>query len=132
MWDVETDPPARWAHGVPGEQVYLSYAYLNAGDYDAFASLLDDDVTVRGPLGTGARGRAAVIAEERNRQFRYSVEDVWAAGGRIVATGILYPGEEPGREVDFAALFTLSKSGLISSCRTYVSQISADQAVEAN
>ncbi|MFF3801440.1 nuclear transport factor 2 family protein [Streptomyces sp. NPDC002134] len=132
MWDVETDPPDRSAHGVPGEQVYLSYAYLNAGDYDAFASLLADDVTVQGPHGTAGRGRDGVIAAETSRQFRYSVEDVWVAGPRIVATGILYTRQAPVRETDFAAIFTLSKSGLISSCRTYVSHISADQAMEVN
>jgi hypothetical protein len=105
----------------PGDHVYLGYAYLNARDYDAFASLVEDDVTVRVPGEPPARGRAAVVASERRRGFRYSLRDLWLAQGRIVATGVLYQhgGAEP--ELDFAEIFTMSSYGLIAERRTYVS-----------
>lgn len=78
-----------WPKRVPTEHVHLSYAYLNARDYDAFVSLLDEDVTVRGPDGTSVCGREAVVAAEQRRRRTYVLEDLWSTAGRVVATEIL-------------------------------------------
>ncbi|MFJ6632441.1 nuclear transport factor 2 family protein [Streptomyces sp. NPDC091376] len=121
------NPSEPWPKRVSVEHVYLSYAYLNARDYDAFASLLDEDVTLRGPDGTAAFGRAAVTAAEESRRFTYVIEDLWGSAERMVVTGIRRCPEDTCPAVDFAAIFNLSKCGLISSCRTYVAPVSADE-----
>ncbi|MGI5403447.1 nuclear transport factor 2 family protein [Streptomyces sp. CA-135486] len=110
-----------WPQSAPVEHVYLSYAYLNARDYDAFASLLEDDVTVSVPDEVIAKGRAAVISTERRRRVSYSLEDLWAGQGRIVATGVFYRQADSVQGVDFADIFTVSPRGLIASRKTYAS-----------
>ena len=110
-----------WPQSAPVEHVYLSYAYLNARDYDAFASLLEDDVTVSVPGEVIAKGRAAVISTERGRRVSYSLEDLWAGQGRIVATGVFYQQADSVQGVDFADIFTVSSRGLIASRKTYAS-----------
>ncbi|MEU3302071.1 nuclear transport factor 2 family protein [Streptomyces sp. NPDC006678] len=121
------NPSEPWPKRVSVEHVYLSYAYLNARDYDAFASLLDEDVTLRESDGTAAFGRAAVTAAEESRRFTYVIEDLWGSAEKMVVTGIRRRPEDPCTAVDFAAIFNLSKCGLISSCRTYVAPVSADE-----
>ncbi|MFK4227063.1 nuclear transport factor 2 family protein [Streptomyces sp. NPDC019890] len=110
-----------WPQSAPVEHVYLSYAYLNARDYDAFASLLEDDVTVSVPGEVIAIGRAAVISTERGRRVSYSLEDLWAGQGRIVATGVFYRQADSVHGVDFADIFIVSSRGLIASRKTYAS-----------
>lgn len=82
------NPSEPWPKRVSVEHVYLSYAYLNARDYDAFASLLDEDVTLRESDGTAAFGRAAVTAAEECRRFTYVIEDLWGSAEKMVVTGI--------------------------------------------
>ncbi|MFJ3503355.1 MULTISPECIES: nuclear transport factor 2 family protein [unclassified Streptomyces] len=118
----------RWPKTAPADHVYLSYAYLNARDYDALASLLDADVVFRGPEGVVASGREDVIAAEKRRRFVYTLDEIWSAAGRMVVTGILRQPEPGCPEVDFAAIFVMSECGLIVSRRTYVSGIIPDEA----
>ncbi|MFE7778868.1 hypothetical protein ACFU5O_34330 [Streptomyces sp. NPDC057445] len=121
MPERQDEPPVPWPEAAPGEHVYLSYAYLNARDYDAFASLLELDAVVSVPGEMPACGRAAVVAAERRRRFRYSIQDLWIAQGRIVTTGVLYRQEGCARGVDFADICMMSAYGLIASRRTYIS-----------
>ncbi|NXY94240.1 hypothetical protein HYE82_07535 [Streptomyces sp. BR123] len=70
------NPPEPWPKRVSVEHVYLGHTHLNARDHDAFASLLDEEVTLRGPEGTAAFGRAAVTAAEQSRRFTHMLEDL--------------------------------------------------------
>ncbi|MFE7131726.1 nuclear transport factor 2 family protein [Streptomyces sp. NPDC057638] len=125
MPDVHARTP--WPGGAAGEHISLSYAYLNADDYDTLASLLDADATVLLPGQPSVSGREAVIEAERRRRYRYQLREVWSVDRRhCVALGVLFPPGVAAEGVDFADVFTLSPHGLIASRRTYVGGMRRD------
>ncbi|MEV6874253.1 nuclear transport factor 2 family protein [Amycolatopsis sp. NPDC051128] len=106
------------------EHVRLSYDYLNRGDTDGYASLLDTAVRLDQPGQEPIRGRRAAERLAAVRQLRgtgeHIVHDVFASGGRVAATG-RFVGEYRGSaiEVDFADIFTLSNDGLLVEQKCY-------------
>lgn len=102
------------------DHAWLSYHYLDSDDIDGYASLLDDDTVVRRPGTPALRGRDAVErfhgSVGRPRTV-HTVQDVFAAADRVVATGHVSDGAF--LDVDFADIFTLSENGLFVAKVTY-------------
>jgi hypothetical protein len=100
----------------------LSYAYLNCGDIDAYASLFHADVVVRRPDATTIHGRDALehmqACANGRPPGRYIVHNVFASGRRVAATG-RYEIAATGTTVEFADIFTIAESGLILAQSTY-------------
>lgn len=106
---------------VGADHVRLAYHYLDRGDFDAYASLLHEDVQVRGVAAHPAHGRsdAALQArEQRDPLAHHELYKLVADGDSIVAIGG-YHGPEP---VEFADVFTLADNGLLLSHRRYLAQ----------
>lgn len=106
------------------DHAWLSYHYLDAGDVDGYASLLDDDAVVRRPGSPTLHGRDEVErfhCDGNRRGSTHTVEDVFAAGDRVVATGHVVTDAPDGTllDVDFADIFTLSENGLFAAKVTY-------------
>lgn len=106
------------------EHVRLSYEYLNKGDADGYASLLDAGVRLDCPGQAPIRGRRAAERLAAVGQLRgdgvHVVHEVFASGGRVAAIG-RFTGEYRGSvvEVDFADIFTLSEDGLLVEQKCY-------------
>ena len=100
----------------------LSYAYLNCGDIDAYASLFHDDVVVRRPDATTIHGRDALehmqTCGNDRPPGRYVVHHVFASDRRVAATGC-YEIAATGESVEFADIFTIAETGLILAQCTY-------------
>ena len=100
----------------------LSYAYLNSGDIDGYASLFHADVVVRRPDSTTIHGRDALEHAQacgNGRQpGRYVVYTLFASERRVAATG-RYEIAATGETVEFADIFTIAESGLILAQSTY-------------
>jgi hypothetical protein len=107
------------------EHVRLSYDYLDRGDADGYASLLDPGMVLDEPGRERVRGRGAVAGPRRLRgSGTHDVQDVFAADGRVTAIG-RFRGADGGTrgadagEVDFADVFTLSEHGLLLRQRCF-------------
>jgi ketosteroid isomerase-like protein len=106
------------------EHVRLSYEYLNRGDTDGYASLLDAGVRLDWPGQEPIRGRRAAERLAAAVRLRgagvHVVHEVFASGGRVAAIG-RFVGEYRGSavEVDFADIFTLSEDGLLVEQKCY-------------
>jgi SnoaL-like domain len=104
------------------EHVRLSYDYLDRGDADGYASLLDPGMVLDEPGREGVCGRGAVAGPHRLRgSGTHDVQDVFAADGRVTAVGRFRGGRggSDGGEVDFADVFTLSEHGLLLRQRCF-------------
>jgi ketosteroid isomerase-like protein len=107
------------------DHVRLSYDYLDAGNLDAYGSLLDDDVQVRRPDAAQSRGRAQVQrlhAEVTGPPGRHLLDQIIADGDSIVVTGrFVRPPAQAGKplDVEFVDVFTLSDFGLLLGYRRY-------------
>lgn len=107
------------------DHVRLSYDYLDAGNLDAYGSLLDDNVHVRRPDAAQSRGRAQVQrlhAEVTGPPGRHLLEQIIADGDSIVVTGrFVRPPTPPAElvDVEFVDVFTLSDFGLLLGYRRY-------------
>jgi ketosteroid isomerase-like protein len=111
-----------WAGGlatVAGlDHVRLSYDYLDRGDADGYASLLDARAVLEEPGRDPVRGRGAVAGLPRLRGYgEHRVQDVFAADGRVAALGSFR--NVDGTEVDFADVFTVSEHGLLVRQRCF-------------
>jgi ketosteroid isomerase-like protein len=107
------------------DHVRLSYDYLDAGNLDAYGSLLDDDVQVRRPDAGQGRGRVQVQqlhAEVTGPPGRHLLDQIIADGDSIVVTGrFVRPPAPTGTQLDveFVDVFTLSDFGLLLGYRRY-------------
>ncbi|MET7400226.1 nuclear transport factor 2 family protein [Dactylosporangium sp. NPDC005572] len=107
------------------DHVRLSYDYLDAGNMDAYGSLLDDDVQVRRPDGAQSRGRVQVQrlhAEVTGPPGRHLLDQIIAEGDSIVVTGRFVRPPTPPKDrldVEFVDVFTLSDYGLLLGYRRY-------------
>lgn len=102
------------------DHAWLSYHYLDSGDIDGYASLLDDDTVLRRPGVPTLRGRDEVErfhGRGGRRRTVHTVQNVFAAADRVVATGHVADGAF--LDVDFADIFTLSENGLFVAKVTY-------------
>lgn len=118
-------PPGAAAMAAAIEHVLLSYLYLDDGNLDGYASLLDEEVQVQWPGLSKATGRADVLAqlaEFIGPPGKHRIGQVIANGDHIVTLGrwtapvTLYGGH---RFVDFVDVCTVSTSALLISQRRY-------------
>lgn len=121
--DTPAAHPASTAIAAIGlDHTRLSYAYLNSGDIDGYASLFHADAVVRRPDSTTIHGREALeVAQVRGGDRppgRYVVHNVFASDWRVAATG-RYEIAATRTSVEFADIFTVSESGLILAQSTY-------------
>lgn len=104
------------------DHIRLSYQYLDGGDIDGFASLLDPRAVVRRPGAAPARGRPEVERTEwerfRRSRGHHMVDRVFAADGRAAAVGRFVPAA-PGEEYEFADIYTITDAGLLVARDTY-------------
>jgi ketosteroid isomerase-like protein len=110
------------ATAVGVEHVRLSYDYLDRGDADGYASLLDPAMVLDEPGRERVCGRDAAAGPRRPRgSGKHDVHDVFAADGRVIAVGRFRgdAGGADGGEVDFADVFTLSEHGLLLRQRCF-------------
>ncbi|EST38313.1 hypothetical protein N566_08115 [Streptomycetaceae bacterium MP113-05] len=104
------------------DHVRLVYDYLNAGDLDACASLLHDDVEYELPGRPPVRGRPAVLhvhREDATFTTRHEIDRVVAHDHSVVAVGrrvLPASDEEPLRFVDF---FSIADDALVRACTRY-------------
>lgn len=101
------------------DHVRLSYHYLDQGDADGYASLLDSAAVLDEPGHARVHGRAAV-AESRCLRWcgAHDLHAVFAADGRVAAVG-RFNRDGDGVDVDFADIITLSEHGLLMTQRCY-------------
>ncbi|MFI9387409.1 nuclear transport factor 2 family protein [Kutzneria sp. NPDC052558] len=98
------------------DHVRLSYAYLDEGEWDAYTSVLDEDMAVYG-IGAGpALGRAEAVRAVGGLAGRHEVHQVIGSGSCVVAIG-RYRGAVA--DVEFADVFTLSDRALLLSQRRF-------------
>lgn len=120
QYQADLDEPLT-AAGV--DHVRLWYHYLNAGDPDAYGSLLDADARIFHPNTPPGRGRRQVV--EHNMQLarlqaHHRIHKIVADGNTIAVMG-RYASMAGGREGEgeFADFFTLARNGLLLTCRRY-------------
>jgi hypothetical protein len=117
--------PAAGITSIGVDHVRLSYDYLDAGNIDAYGSLLDEDVQVRRPDAAQSRGRAQVQllhAEVTGPPSRHLLDQIIADGDIIVVTGRFVRPSVPPQElldVEFVDVFTLSDFGLLLGYHRY-------------
>jgi hypothetical protein len=100
------------------DHVRLGYAYLDRGDLDGYASLLDPGAVLDEPGFEPVRGRRAVVGFRTSRGgAEHELHDVFAADGRVAAVGRVR--DEGAGDVDFADIYTLSEHGLLVSQRRF-------------
>jgi hypothetical protein len=105
------------------DHVRLSYQYLDAGDIDAYGSLLDQGVQIRYPGAPVRRGRAEVlrVSAATGPPGRHDIHRIIADGDGIAVLGRFTPPPAPHaggpcRSTDFVDIFTLTEVGLLRSC----------------
>jgi SnoaL-like protein len=110
--------------------VQLSYHYLDAVDFDAYGSLLDEDAQVSRPDAPPGHGRAEVLRLQEEMAWRYSghhIHRIVAEGDTVAVTGVtgLCDGppdpscQQEVRKVEFADFFTLTDEGMLLGYRRY-------------
>lgn len=101
------------------DHVRLVYHYLDRGDFDAYASLLDEEVWIRGLAARPAHGRPEATLQARSSQDTRSHHDLYkiiADGDTVVAVG----GYRRPAPVEFADVFTLADNGLLLCHRRFL------------
>ncbi|MFC4855950.1 nuclear transport factor 2 family protein [Actinophytocola glycyrrhizae] len=108
------------------DHVRLSYEYLDAGEFDAYGSLLHEDMQVSGFWDLPAHGRAAAVARARGAAGppgHHQVHRVVAGGDCVVAIGrYVVPATTAApapAAVEFADVFTLSGDALLLGQRRF-------------
>ncbi|ADJ46574.1 hypothetical protein AMES_4749 [Amycolatopsis mediterranei S699] len=104
------------------DHVRLLYRYLDTGEFDGYASLLDENVQIRGVGAAPAYGReAAAEAARAAPPALHELYKIIAAADSVVVTGRRLA-RDPGTgraEFDFADVFTLSDDALVLSQRRF-------------
>ncbi|MFD9700041.1 nuclear transport factor 2 family protein [Lentzea sp. NPDC059081] len=117
--DRRGTPPSAATLAAGVDHVRLSYLYLDAGDLDAYASLLHEDMQVRHPGAPTVHGREAALRLAGPRGT-HELFKVVAEGYCVVAVGHYSPpGDAVVHEFDFADFFTLSDDSLLLSRRRF-------------
>jgi hypothetical protein len=123
----DSSPPSSMITAAAVDHVRLSYLYLDEGNLDGYASLLDDDIQVKRPDVPDAHGRTevldlmATIAGPPGKHELYKViasGDGVAVVGRFVGPGVLRHTPE-SIDIDFVDVFTISDKGLLLGTRRY-------------
>ncbi|SDM14630.1 nuclear transport factor 2 family protein [Nonomuraea jiangxiensis] len=120
-FDEQSTPATRSAYLAAAaiDHARLSYAYLNDGNLDAYASLFEHDAVWYRP-DTTVRGREELVRFQEKRAGRFSVTEVISEGSgeHVVVLGRT---TEPafGAQVGVAEVFTVSGRGLFTSLRTF-------------
>ncbi|MEU3730254.1 nuclear transport factor 2 family protein [Streptomyces sp. NPDC033538] len=120
---VQPEPlrPSSLVMAVGAEHVRLMYHFLDRGDLDACASLLDEQVRFESPGKATVHGRTAVDRVRRELLgdgLPHHIERLVVRGARVVAVGRLAPvgRREPVRFVD---VLTLSPHAMVRGCTRY-------------
>jgi hypothetical protein len=103
------------------DHVRLSYHYLDTGDIDGYASLLDEHVRVQRPDIPPGDGRAEVVrthAQFAGPPARHQIFKVIADGGGIAVTG-RYVVPSGAEALDFVDVFTLTEYGMLLGYRRF-------------
>ncbi len=102
------------------DHVRLSYLYLDAGDLDAYASLLDEAIQLTDPEFPPTRGRTEATRRAADTDGSHQLVRIVAEGDCVVAVG-RYTARNtvPPRIYDFADLFTLSAEALLLTRRRF-------------
>ncbi|WP_406725056.1 nuclear transport factor 2 family protein [Streptomyces sp. GD-15H] len=104
------------------DHVRLVYDYLNAGDLDACASLLHDEVEFELPGQPPARGRTAVLHAHRvdvALTTRHEIDHIVAHDHSVVAVGRrIVPGADE-RGLRFVDFFTIADDAMVRACTRY-------------
>jgi hypothetical protein len=109
------------------DHLLLSYLYLDEGNLDGYASLLDSDVRVARPDLPCAVGREAVVSQmamiagppSHHRLYRViASSDCVAAEGRCTGPAALRLADGY-HDVDFVDIVTVSAYGLLLGQRRY-------------
>lgn len=106
-------PPGSPVTSAGVDHVRLSYVYLDAGDLDGYASLLDEQAHVRRPDAPPGKGRAQIVrvhAEIAEPPSRHELYRIIADGDSVVVFGRYV---RPPLDVEFADIFTLTQLGLL-------------------
>jgi hypothetical protein len=132
-YEERGQPPSSTAFIAAGlDHVRLSYHYLDRGDFDAYGSLLDEDVQVSRPDAPHGAGRDAVVrlhSEIAGPTVRHEIFKVVAQGDCVAVMGrctaLSHPSAAQGAlgrtlsGVDFADFFTLSDQGMVMGYRRF-------------
>jgi len=101
------------------DHVRLSYEYLDAGEMDAYSSVLDEDMRVDGVGAGPAHGRADAVRAAcglAGPVGRHELHRVIGSGSCVVAIGRY---RSASADVEFADVFTLSDRALLLSQRRF-------------
>ncbi|MEU8760212.1 nuclear transport factor 2 family protein [Streptomyces sp. NPDC048659] len=108
------------------DHVRLVYDYLDAGDLDGCASLLDDAVVFELPGLPPARGRSAAVRAHVGHvraTARHEVERLVARDRTVIATGRRVPAPAAagpgGADHRFVDVFTIAPDGMVRACVRY-------------
>lgn len=106
------------------DHVRLGYHYLDIGDLDGYASLLDPMAELRRPGHRPAvRGQERVVrwlAETAAGRQVHEVIEVFGHDDRVAVTGrLLGPNSGSRRDVGFADVFQVSDTGLLLTQTRY-------------
>ncbi|MFC8538549.1 nuclear transport factor 2 family protein [Streptomyces sp. NPDC057249] len=118
-----------WTSGAPSiggdlvtaagtDHVRLVYAYLDAGDLDACASLLHDHVALELPGAPTAHGRTAFL-HALGSPARHEIDHVVAHARNVVAAGRRFAPGADDTCVRFVDLFRIAEDGMVESCTRY-------------
>ncbi|MFJ7088596.1 nuclear transport factor 2 family protein [Streptomyces griseus] len=126
MHDARTSPAQHAADDMVtaagADHVRLVYDYLDAGDLDACASLLHDDVALDLPGGQVARGRTAFVRAHRDHlgsPARHEIAHVVAHARTVVAAGRRIGPGYGSAGVRFVDFFRIAADGMVESCTRY-------------
>jgi ketosteroid isomerase-like protein len=120
-------PPGAAVTAAAVDHILLSYLYLDEGNLDAYASLLDEDVRMQRPGQPTRSGRADVlealagIAGPPGQHRLYQViasGDCVAAVGRCTGPAAFRRGDG-FHDVDFVDIVTVSAQGLLLGQRRF-------------
>ncbi|HEX6355792.1 nuclear transport factor 2 family protein [Actinophytocola sp.] len=103
------------------DHVRLAYDYIDAGEFDAYSSLLDENMQLRGLGPEPAHGRGDVVRsvqELAGPPGWHELYKIIASGECVVAIGRYVPAEATS-DVEFADAFVLSEDGLLLSQRRF-------------
>ncbi len=97
------------------------YHYLEQGDSDGFASLLDQNVVLWYPGRSPARGWRAAESYAGVGRAAHTVSAMFAENNHVAAVGHVTGTDGIGNMIDgdFADIYTFSSSGLLVSQKKY-------------
>ncbi|MET4926013.1 nuclear transport factor 2 family protein [Streptomyces sp. PSRA5] len=119
---TEPQRPADLITAAGIDHVRLVYDYLNAGDLDACASLLHDDVEFELPGLPPARGRTAVLHAHREATTpatRHEIDRVVAHDHSVVAVGRRIVPGTGGTSLRFVDFFSIADDTMVRACTRY-------------